>query len=80
METVPLKDLKENLAYWAETAAHGKVLEVTKHNKPYVMLVPCQTTHVRVGKNVGASSLVAVLKKDPTRGAWLVSLQEDRDD
>lgn len=80
MKKVPLKELKENLAHWAEVAALGESLEVTKHNKPYIMLIPCALPHVRAGQNVGKIFLTPALKKDPTRRAWLDTLLEDRHD
>ncbi len=35
-----LKDLKEDLSKWAEYAAQGEKVYVSKYNKPYIILIP----------------------------------------
>ncbi|MBI4212238.1 MAG: hypothetical protein HY540_06335 [Deltaproteobacteria bacterium] len=75
-KNVALKELKENLAYWAEEASRGEVVQVTKYNKPYMMLVPSGQPGLRVGKNVGKSGFKPVLDKPPK--GWKEYLDEDR--
>lgn len=40
METVPLKDLKNNLASIGNKVSKGKEFLVTKHNRPYFIISP----------------------------------------
>ncbi len=79
MKSVPLKALKENLAYWAEEAAKGEVVQVTKYNRPYVMLGPSEGSGLYRGLKVGQEPLKSVLS-GATKGKWLKILKEDRDE
>lgn len=40
MQTIPLKDLKKNLASIASKVSKGKEFLVTKHNRPYFIISP----------------------------------------
>jgi len=55
MSKVSLKELKQDLATYAENAAGGEVVEVSKYNKPYIKLVTAATHGVIVGDLVGSS-------------------------
>lgn len=79
MKSVPLKALKENLAYWAEEAAKGERVQVTKYNRPYAVLGPSEGYGLYRGKKAGRESLKSVLSK-ATKGKWLKILKEDRDE
>lgn len=79
MKSVPIKDLKRNLSSWTEEAAKGERVQVTKYNRPYVVLSPAGATGIHVGKKVGKEPLKSVLK-EATKGRWLRALQEDRDE
>lgn len=80
MERVPLKDLKLNLSRWAEEASKGAVIEVTKHNRPYIIVRGSEPGHLLIGERVGGQELSPALERDPTNGRWLQFLQEDRDE
>ena len=77
MKSVPLKELKENLAYWTDLAAQGEMIEVTKYNQAYIRMIPVVENGLYIGKNVGQASLTAV-GKSLSKGKWLKYLEEDR--
>jgi antitoxin (DNA-binding transcriptional repressor) of toxin-antitoxin stability system len=79
VKNVPLKTLKENLAYWAEEASKGERVQVTKYNRPYVVLGPYEGSGLYCGSKAGREPLKSVLSQ-ATRGKWLKVLQEDRDE
>jgi antitoxin (DNA-binding transcriptional repressor) of toxin-antitoxin stability system len=79
MENVPLHELKKNLAYWAEKAAQGEVIQITKYNRPFVVLTKSQTTGLYIGKRVGKPFAKSGLK-NATKGKFLEYLLEDRED
>ncbi|MBL7684863.1 MAG: hypothetical protein JNK65_02380 [Deltaproteobacteria bacterium] len=79
MKSVPLKDLKENLSYWAEEAAHGEKVQVTKYNKPYIMLGPTEVSFLHQGIQSGREPLRSVLRQG-TKGKYLDILSEDRNE
>ena len=78
MKRVSLKDLKQNLSSWVEIAHQGDVVEVMKHNRPFVMITPWALPHVRVGSKVGQGQLESCLE-NATQGKWERYLNEDRD-
>lgn len=80
MKSVPLKDLKNNLAGFAEMASHGETILITKHNKPYVRLSAANEPDVRVGTRFAKGRLRPCLKSAKTRGQYLRYLLEDRED
>lgn len=77
MKSVPIKELKEDLAHWAEEAANGEVLQITKYNRPYVILSPGRAPGLHQGSKAGRESLKSILH-EATRGRWLKILEEDR--
>ena len=79
MKSVSLKDLKKHLSEVTEQAARGEVVQVTKYNKPFVVLMGVASPAVHVGSKVGTTSLVSIGKK-LTRGRFLSALKEDRED
>jgi antitoxin (DNA-binding transcriptional repressor) of toxin-antitoxin stability system len=70
--------LKENLSALAEMAANGEVVEITKHNKPFIRLVPATGLGLHVGRFAGKARLKTVVNKN-TRGAFLKILLADRE-
>lgn len=79
MKSVPLKELKEDLSFWVEKASQGEVIQVTKYNRPYVLIAPSQVAGLIQGRHVGEGGLKSVLKEGSS-GRWLEVLMEDRDD
>jgi antitoxin (DNA-binding transcriptional repressor) of toxin-antitoxin stability system len=79
MENVPLNVLKKDLAYWTEQAAKGKVIQITKYNRPYVLLTKGQSAGLYIGKRYGRTDLSSPLK-EASHGKWLQYLLEDRED
>lgn len=79
MKSVSLKDLKENFSSWAERAARGETVQVTKHHHPYVTLLPSLPSFVTMGKRVGKESLRSRLNVN-TKGKSIEYLLEDRED
>jgi hypothetical protein len=77
MKKTSLKELKEDLSKWAEYAAGGEKVYVSKYNKPYIILIPSQSEltgvsgsgeafHLKPAVQSGISSrlLAAVLMDD----------------
>ena len=79
MSSVTLKDLKEDLSSWAQRAAKGETIHVTKYNRPYIVLGPSNPKGLHVGSRVGKGHFVAVVKGG-LRGLALKALQEDREE
>jgi len=67
------------MAHFLELAAQGQILEITKHNKPYVFVVPTSDPSVHRGTAVGQKSL-RVGKRVRLRKSLDVYLSEDRDE
>lgn len=78
MESVPIKELKKDLSYWTEQAAQGKTIQITKYNRPYVVLTKSFEGGLYRGKQVGKGALCSLLNR-ATQGKYLKYLQEDRD-
>ncbi|MBI4366962.1 MAG: hypothetical protein HY543_09110 [Deltaproteobacteria bacterium] len=79
MKEVPLKELKSNLSFWAEKASKGDLIQITKYNRPYMLVGPSRLDGLVVGSRVGVPLLRPALKA-ASKGKWLRRLQEDRDD
>lgn len=81
MKKISLKDLKENLSTYAEEAAKGDPIQVTKYNKPFILLLGSSGTSshfgLHIGKNAGKASLESV-GKTLSKGKVLDVLSEDR--
>ncbi|MBI2336935.1 MAG: hypothetical protein HYU97_09285 [Deltaproteobacteria bacterium] len=80
MNTVTLKDLKEDLSSWAEKAAKGEIIHVTKYNRPYIVLAPSNPKGLHVGSRVGKGRFVTVVKRRGVGKLALKALQEDREE
>ncbi|HBF13691.1 MAG TPA: hypothetical protein DDW49_09975 [Deltaproteobacteria bacterium] len=78
MKMVTLKQLKEDLSGWAEKAAKGESIQVTKYNKPYITLVRSNTQDLHIGSRYGKGTLKCVIKGG-LGGLSLKYLSEDRD-
>lgn len=77
MKEVPLKELKSNLSFWAEKASKGDTLQITKYNRPYILVGPSRVGGLVVGERVG-EPLPPPALKSASKGEWLRCLQEDR--
>lgn len=73
-----MQELKTHLSALAEKAANGEIVEITKHNKPFIRLMPAVESAMRMGRFVGKKSLKTVVSKN-TAGAFLKALQADRE-
>ncbi len=78
MKKVSIKSLREEFARWAEIASGGEVVEITKHNRPFLRLVSAWGPVVRIGSKVGAHNIRPALQKG-LRGLALKYLFEDRE-
>jgi prevent-host-death family protein len=78
MKSVSLKDLKQNLSQYAEEAAQGASIQVTKYNRPFVLLVGARSPSLHIGLRAGTGFLQTVGKK-ATEGKFLKTLLEDRE-
>lgn len=77
MKKTSLRELKEHLSDYAEQAARGETIEVTRYNKPFILLQPASNQNVSSGPAVGKHKLTPVLKGG-TAGRALEFLIEDR--
>lgn len=84
MKKISLKELKEDLASYAERAAEGEILEVSKYNKPYIRIVTANTSGVTIGNLVGSGQSMkrAAQIGKITLGAGGIQklIDDDRDD
>lgn len=78
VHTAPMHELKQNLSALAGLAARGETVEITKHNKPYVRLVPAAAVGLHIGQQAGKRSIRTAVKKN-TGGAFLKVLAADRE-
>lgn len=78
MKSVPLKDLKERLAFWTAQAAKGVVVQVTRYNRPYIYLTDTGVLGLTTGKLVGKGELQTILRKPLSKGTLAEVLAEDR--
>ena len=79
MKCVPLKILKQNFSEYAEIAASGTEVQVTKYNKPFIYLIGARPSSLHVGAQVGVAKLKSISKKI-NHGEHLKVLKEDRDE
>jgi prevent-host-death family protein len=78
MRVVEMHELKQNLSALAELAAQGETIEITKHNKPYVRLIPATAVGLHMGQQAGKRSLRTAVRIN-TGGAFLTVLAADRE-
>lgn len=79
MKKIAIKELKENLSDYAEMAAEGEIIEVSKYNRPYVYISGVAEASLHYGSKVGKLNLTSSFKL-ASKGAWRESLEEDRQD
>jgi antitoxin (DNA-binding transcriptional repressor) of toxin-antitoxin stability system len=79
MVSVSIQVLKAQFAHWAAKAVKGEAVQITRHNRPYVMLTGCSSSHVYVGPEVGKRGLRPAIKGG-TNGQWRRVLDEDREE
>ena len=77
MKTVPLKTLKECLSEIMERASKGEIIEVTKYNRPFVVIYPATHRGLHVGSEIGRG-LKSVAKV--SEASFKEILEEDRSD
>jgi prevent-host-death family protein len=77
VRAVQMHELKQNLSALAELAAQGETIEITKHNKPYVRLMPATAVGLHIGQQAGKRFIRTAVRKN-TRGAFLKVLAADR--
>ena len=77
MISVSIQALKSCFAAWAATAAQGQAVQITRHNRPYLLLTGCKNQAVHHGSRAGIGQLESALKA-PTHGKWRLMLDEDR--
>jgi antitoxin (DNA-binding transcriptional repressor) of toxin-antitoxin stability system len=76
MRSVSIQALKAGFAAWAGMAAGGETVQITKHNRPYLLLTGCRNAAVHQGSRAGGELGSAL--KGPTHGKWRQVLDEDR--
>lgn len=74
-----LNELKKHLSDYAERAAAGEIIHITRFNRPYIVLAPDRDASLHWGELAGKSAIKPVLKKG-SRGRWLKFLAEDRNE
>ena len=77
MKVISLKELKENLSEYAEEAANGTAIEVTKYNRPFIYIMGIHSPALHVGSRVGKGKLRSA-GKSLSRGSFLATLDDDR--
>ncbi len=77
MKSVPINELKRNLASIVAEAEAGCDVIVTKHNKPIARLTRPDSQHLNRGSQFGKAKLNPVIK-GKTAGRYLQILAEDR--
>jgi prevent-host-death family protein len=79
MHSVPIYDLKRNLARWVRAGGAGEHIVITRHSRPIAMLGPLAAEHVHVGAFTKKRSLLPALRA-ASRGRYLAALAEDREE
>ena len=77
MKVISLKELKDHLSEYAQEAADGTSIEVTRYNRPFIHITGIQSPGVHVGARVGKSRLGSC-GRALSGGAYLSILDEDR--
>ena len=76
---VSLKQLKQELGAIASSAAHGARIDVTRYNKPYLVMVGAAEHSLQAGVNAENFSLKPALKT-AKKNVATKTLLEDRDE
>lgn len=79
MKKATLKELKDNLSTLTEIASKGETVEITRYNRPYIILSPTQLQNLTVGRRVGLGVEIKPLGRSLTKGLYLSFLEADRD-
>jgi len=77
MKSVPIYELKQDLASIIAEAEAGNEVLITRHNKPVARLTRPETEHLHVGSKFGKARLAPAVK-GKTAGRYLQLLEEDR--
>jgi antitoxin (DNA-binding transcriptional repressor) of toxin-antitoxin stability system len=77
MKSVPIYELKQELASIIAEAEAGNQVLITKHNKPVALLTRPGTEHLHAGSKFGKAKLKPAVK-GKTAGRYLQLLEEDR--
>ncbi len=77
MKSVPINELKQELASIVAEAEAGCDVLITKHNKPVARLTRPDTQHLHIGSKFGKAKLIPA-GKGKTAGRYLQMLDEDR--
>jgi prevent-host-death family protein len=77
MKSVPMNELKQDLASFVAEAAAGRDVLITKHNRPIARLTCAETRHLHLGAHFGKAKLKPTVKAK-TAGRYLQLLEEDR--
>lgn len=76
---ISIIDLKKNLSRVFNQAASGVRVVATKHNKPFLAIVPISSSYLTKGKHFGKEKLKSAIRLDPKKPSTLDVLQEDRE-
>ncbi len=79
MNKVTLKDLKEDLSSWMEKVFRGEVIQITKYNKPIVVMSPVREAGLLVGKRAGKGKFTPAIQENLAKKS-LAALLADRDE
>jgi prevent-host-death family protein len=79
MTTIPVQDLKQNLAAWLARVAAGERFTITRRNRPVAELAPVAVPGVHTGERFGRGRLLPLGFSVPT-GAVDRVIAEDRSD
>ena len=77
MKSVPIYELKQDLASFIAEAEAGNEVIITRHNKPVARLTRTETEHLHAGRSLGQARLKPAVK-GKTAGRYLQVLEEDR--
>ena len=77
MKSVPMYELKKDLASIVAEAEAGNEVLVARHNKPVARLTRPGTEHLHAGLQFGKAKLKPAVKAK-TGGRYLQVLEEDR--
>lgn len=80
MKTVPIHELKANLAHWINAAEAGEEIVITRHNEPVAKISPVAHPKVHVGARVGQGKIEPLPGVRVPPGTVMALLDEDRGD
>ena len=77
---VTLKDLKKELSVILKRVSNGEIVVATKHNKPYITIIPSERLLISIGSNFGKIRLKNKIKLSESIPSTLSTLGEDRNE